>query len=246
MPNDGEPAVLYEDFVLLEFLQGEWASDVDLDGFSFVMLVHDDMLAISMAYPKREDASLSNWRNGEYWGVEPWDWYACSVDGNGITADSGDGFEQYWVYALDTDTIRLSFAEVNGGDWADADYLQVKRVRDKSQFDLAAYLDGRWISSMPFDKETETYIGLSFPGDGTCMLSTVQNISGDADVSKRRMDGWDFEVYRTYDFASTRDGFTVTHEGVTETYKVTITGFASARFVHVGSDEDILYYRTLD
>jgi hypothetical protein len=243
-PNqDSPPAALYEGDELIAFLQGEWVSKEDMHGFHFGMLFHDNMYAATMASPKRADATLSHWRHDDYWDTDRWDWCAFSAQGNVIMIENNGRSEiGFWVYVHENDKIWFAYSDISDPDWEQADYIEVKRVRTKDQFDMATYLEGRWVSSIPYDEEEHAYVSLHFSG-GKCVLSVARNVSGDPDVTKGQMEGWDFKEFATYDYNYTHDGFIINIEGHGEKYQVSIDGFALAHITHVESNETIFYYR---
>ncbi len=244
--EEPRPGVIYENELLVEVLQGEWVSDPDADGYSYAILIQDDMYAFTVAAPKREEADLSNWHSNEYWDLAPWDWFTYSVEGNVIAVDDGSGYGfSRWVYTLDDDTIWLSFSDIDDPAWSDADYLQLYRVRSEDAFDFATYLEGKWISGMPFAEANYVYLSVDFLKDGTGTLSYAYNVSGDPDVTKRQLKGWQFEVFQNFNYVSNQDGFTITHTEGIDQYELIINSFASARFVNASAGEDILLFRAI-
>ena len=241
--QDSPPAALYEGDELIAFLQGEWVSKEDMHGFHFGMLFHDNMYAATMGSPKRADATLSQWRHADYWDTDGWDWCGFSAQGNAIMIEyNGRSETGFWVYVHENDSVWFAYSDISDTGWEQADYIEVKRVRTKDQFEMATYLEGRWVSSIPYVEEERSYVGLHFSG-GKCILSVARNVSGDPDVTKGQMEGWDFKEFATHDYDDTPDGFKLNMSGLDETYIISIDGFASAHITHVESNETILYYR---
>lgn len=243
------PALSYEGAALLEFLQGEWVSEPLDGGARVAMLFHDAIYAETLAHPVTDSATLADWGSGEHWYEEAWGWYGVRADGIKIVADNGGdeaGVLESWVSVRDNNTIWISYDEqASDGNWAEAEYLEFYRVAPGAPLDMGLYLEGAWVSSIPFDEEAEAYIGLDFLRDGACQLSVAYSIGGDPGSPYQTISDWELELHDTYDLAITPEGFTVTIDGVPEAYQVDVQSFAAARFILTGGDEDILYYRAM-